>query len=377
MTDVPHTCIAPRTDRRGSGWFTRLIASRGFQKWAAGFGLTRGAVRREGEALFDLLAGFCHSQVLMALVQFDIPQMLLDKPMNAAQLAMRCGVPQERMDILLRAAVALQLVKRLRNDRFALARKGAALVGVPGLAAMIKHHDVLYRDLADPAAFFRGEVKTELADFWPYVFGGDMDPQVAKTYTDLMAQSQELVAEDTLRTLDFTQVKTVLDVGGGSGAFLENLGRAYPDLNLVLFDLPKVIPAAQPRFAAAGMAARVRIESGSFLHDPIPQGSDAISLIRVLYDHSDQTVAALLAKCWNALPVGGRLFISEPMLGGDRPERAGDVYFALYTLAMQTGRTRSIAEISQLCAEAGFEVVATPKPHRAFVTRCIEGVKSA
>jgi demethylspheroidene O-methyltransferase len=45
------------------GFFARLISSRKFQTWAAGFPLTRGIVRREGEALFDLLAGFCHSQV--------------------------------------------------------------------------------------------------------------------------------------------------------------------------------------------------------------------------------------------------------------------------------------------------------------------------
>lgn len=354
------------------GWPARLIASRKFQRWAARFPLTRGLVRREGEALFDLLAGFCHSQVLMALVQFDIPQMLLERPLAVSEIARRCGVPQARMEILLRAAVALRLIKLNRSQEYTLARKGAALVGVPGLAAMIRHHDILYRDLADPAAFFRGEVQTELAAFWPYVFGGEMDAQAAETYSDLMAQSQELVAEDTLRSLDFSKVKTVLDIGGGSGAFLEQLGHAYPKLNLMLFDLPKVAPKAQPRFARAGMARRAQIACGSFINDPIPAGSDAISLIRVLYDHSDETVAALLTKSCDALPAGGRLFISEPMLGGKTPERAGDVYFALYTLAMQTGKTRSSAEIIQLCKAAGFEVAATPKPPRPFVTRCIE-----
>ena len=351
---------------------SRLIASRRFQRWAAGFAPTRFLVRRDGAALFDVLAGFCHSQVLMALVQLDIPKMLLARPMTAADLAAACAVPQSRMEILLRAAQALSLIRRKRNQSYVLARKGAALVGVPGLSEMIRHHDILYRDLADPAAFFRGQTKTELADFWPYVFGGEMDAQVAHTYTELMAQSQELVAEDTLRMLRFGGARTVLDVGGGSGAFLEHLGAAYPKLNLMLFDLPGVAPAAQQRFERAGLSGRARISCGSFLHDPIPAGADAISLIRVLYDHSDATVAALLGKCWDALPAGGRLFISEPMSGGDTPERAGDVYFALYTLAMQTGKTRSINEISALCAVAGFEVVAAPKPLRAFVTRALE-----
>ncbi|MDA8585508.1 methyltransferase [Rhodobacteraceae bacterium] len=370
MTDLPIGRHNPKAVGL-RGWSSRLIASHKFQRWAAGFMPTRGVVRREGEALFDLLSGFCQSQVLMALVQLDIPQMLLDDPLTVDELAVRCEVPLPRMVILMRAAQALQLVKQKRGKRFALARRGAALVGVPGLAAMIKHHDILYRDLADPAAFFRGETQTELADFWPYVFGGDMDAAVADTYSDLMAQSQELVADDTLRTLDFSGVSTLLDIGGGSGAFLEKVGHKYPKLNLMLFDLQKVVPAAHPRFATAGMTARVRIAGGSFVHDPIPEGADAISLVRVLYDHSDSTVADLLARCHDALPEGGRLYISEPMSGGDAPTRAGDVYFALYTLAMQTGKTRSVAEIASLCVSAGFEIVAKPKPFRPFVTGCL------
>ena len=358
-----------------SGWSARLIASQKFQNWAARSFLTRRLVRREGEALFDLLSGFCKSQVLMALVQLDIPAQLLDRPMTDAQLSLSCGVPPERMVILLRAAVAIKLIKQKRGGRFCLTQRGAALVGVPGLSEMIRHHDILYRDLADPAAFFRGETETELASFWPYVFGGAMAPDVAETYSDLMAQSLDLVAQDTLRMIDLSGIETHMDVGGGSGAWLEAVGRRYPDLNLVLFDLPEVAPTARPRFDAAGFGARARIETGSFKTDPVPSGADAISLVRVLYDHSDDTVAQLLAKCHAALPEDGRLIITEPMLGGAKPDPAGDVYFALYTLAMQTGKTRSVQDISALCNAAGFDVVATPKPLRPFVTGCLHARK--
>ncbi|MEJ6396672.1 methyltransferase [Yoonia sp. 208BN28-4] len=368
----------PVTEPRRSlrGWSSRLIASRGFQRWAAAFPLTRGIVRREGEALFDLLAGFCHSQILMALVQFDIPAMLLDRPMTTDDLARKTRVPRERMTVLMRAAASLNLVKRKSGDRYALTRRGAALVGVPGLAQMIKHHDVLYRDLADPVAFFRGEGDTELANFWPYVFGGAMDPTVAATYSDLMAQSQVLVAEDTLRAVSFKGITNLMDVGGGSGAFLHAVGQAHPDIALTLFDLPEVAPSAQSRFAQSGQSDRLTINTGSFKTDPVPQGADAISLIRVLYDHSDETITQLLAKCYAALPDGGRLIISEPMLGGETPQRAGDAYFALYTMAMQTGKTRSAAEIAGLCRAAGFDKIVTPQPARPFVTSCLTAAKT-
>lgn len=358
-----------------SAWFSRLMAARGFQKWAAKFPLTRGIVRREGEAMFDLLAGFCHSQVLSALVQLQIPHKLMRGPLDAQSLARDAQMPLERMQILLRAGVALGVLKSRRAGRYGVSRTGAALVGVPGLSAMIAHHDVLYRDLSDPVAFFRGEVETELAGFWPYVFGGDMDPDVAGTYSDLMAQSQLLVADDTLAAVDFRGIKVLMDIGGGSGAFLAAVGSVCRDLELWLFDLPEVAPSAAKRFAQNGMTARSRITGGSFRTDALPEGADAISLVRVLYDHSDSTVTDLLGKCHAALPSGGRLIISEPMTGGAQPTRAGDAYFALYTLAMRTGRTRSAVEIAALCQAAGFADVKIHKARRAFVTSCLEARK--
>jgi demethylspheroidene O-methyltransferase len=82
-----------------------------------------------------------------------------------------------------------------------------------------------------------------------------------------------------------------------------------------------------------------------------------------------------LARVYEALPSGGRLIISEPMGGGAKPERAGDVYFALYTMAMQTGRARSAAEIEALVAEAGFAQIRSPKPARAYVTRTLTAIR--
>ena len=318
--------------------------------------------------MFDLVAGFVQSQTLMALVELEVLEALLQRPMTIAQLAARASVPEDKMGVLLRAGAALHLLARKRGT-YLLTQKGAALVGVPGLAQMIKHHRVLYRDLEDPVAFLRGETDTELADFWPYVFGAGAaeDPATAETYSDLMAESQQLVAEDTLRMVSFKDTGHLLDIGGGTGAFLTEVGAAYPKLPVTLFDLPAVVPAAQARFARAGMQARATIVPGSFRDDALPQGADTISLIRVLYDHADETVAALVSKCFDSLPDGGRLVISEPMLGC----RAGDVYFAFYTLAMRTGRARSADEIADICRAAGFSNIDVPTAPRPFVTSAV------
>jgi demethylspheroidene O-methyltransferase len=373
MTDLGLALTDP--DSRPPGLINRLAASRPFQRWAARFPLTRRLVRREGEAMFDLVAGFCHSQILQALVAFGIPALLLDRSLTTAGLARRAQVPPARMEVLLRGGAAIGLLSARRDGTWTLTPRGAALATVPGLADMIRHHAILYRDLADPVAFFRGETDTDLAAFWPYVFGAGaaQDPATADRYSRLMADSQTLVAEDTLAALDLRSARHLMDVGGGTGAFLAAVARAAPHLRLTLFDLPAVAPQARARFAADRID--VAIIPGSFRDDPLPQGADAISLVRVLYDHADDTVRALLARAHAALPPGGRLIISEPMTGGARPQRAGDAYFALYCMAMRTGRARSAAEIAALLAASGFAAITTPRPARPFVTSIITAVR--
>ncbi|MEM9785143.1 MAG: methyltransferase [Pseudomonadota bacterium] len=372
--------VAPKSRRpRAASRLTKLIASRGFQRWAARFPLTRRIVRSEGEAMFDLVAGFCHSQILRAFVEFRIPQMLLQYELTLDAIADEANAPLDRMHVLLSGAVAIGLLKRRKSGRYALTTRGAALAGVPGLAGMISHHDVLYLDLADPVAFFRGEVETELAEFWPYVFGagGATDPDVTATYSKLMADSQVLVAEDTLSAVSLSGVNRIMDVGGGSGTFLQAVGSAYPDLSMTLFDLPAVVPSAKARFDDNGMAGRLNIVPGSFRDDDLPQGADLISLIRVLYDHSDETVIALLRAVYGALPDGGSVLVSEPMTGGDHPQRAGDAYFALYCMAMRTGKARSADQIAALLAQAGFADLEKPKSRRPFITSVVTGVKQS
>jgi demethylspheroidene O-methyltransferase len=313
------------------------------------------------------MAGFVNAQVLAALVELDVFDHLAHAPQTPARLSALTGVPEARMAVLAQAGAALALLRRTRDGRFGLTLRGAAFRGVPGLAAMVRHHHVLYADLADPAAFFRGQTDPALAGFWPYVFGagGAADPALAARYSQLMAESQVLVAEDTLRLADLRGVTRLMDVGGGTGTFLRHVAAAHPRIGRVLFDLPAVVAAAP---AAPGLT----IHPGSFRDDPLPPGADAISLVRVLYDHAEPTVAALLAKAHAALPPGGRILVSEPMSGGARPDRATDAYFAVYTLAMRTGRTRSAAEIGALLQAAGFTEIRAQRGPRPYVTSLVQ-----
>ncbi len=351
------------------GWRNARAASARFQSWASAFPLTRRIARRDGMRLFDLVSGFVYSQIVLATVELDLPARLARGAMTAEALAPGTGIAPDRLAVLLQGAASLGLLERMPDGAYRTARLGAALGGVPGLAGMVRHHGAFYRDLGDPLALLRGDAETELAGFWPYVFGAGVGDAEAARYSRLMAESQALVAEETLRAVSLRRSRHLMDVGGGTGAFLAAVAAKAPRLALTLVDLPEVLAAVPP--------GRVRLAPGDFRHDPLPTGADTISLVRVLYDHADATVAALLGRVFAALAPGGRLIVSEPMAGGARPERAGDAYFAFYTLAMRTGRARSAAEIGAFLASAGFADVKAHRTRRPFVTSVVTARKPA
>jgi len=349
------------------GWVNRLAASRRFQDLCARVPVLRRVARAEGAAIFDIMAGFVRSQTLCALVELRVMHRLAEGPASAQALAAQACIPVDRMQVLAQAGAAMGLLKRRRTGDFALARRGAAFLGVPGLEALVLHHAVLYRDLSNPVAFFSGQTEPELARFWPYVFGAGAanDPGMAARYSALMADTQALVAQDTLHAVPWlSRQKHLIDIGGGTGAFLRAVHAAHPALQLTLFDLPAVV-------AGAALPQAIARAPGSFRDDPLPTGADTLSLIRVCYDHDDATVASLLAACAQALPPGGRLILSEPLSGGPRPDPQTDVYFAVYTLAMGTGKTRAPHEHAAALSAAGFAEVQVTRAQRPFVTQAI------
>lgn len=374
-SDIPPVGYRPKLGLRTR--LMRIIARPAFQRWASSFPLTRGTAAKDGAELFDIVQGFVKSQILFALVELRVLHRLMEGAQSADQLAQVLGLRSEKMDRLLMAATAMKLTKRDRAGRYALARMGAAMIGVPGLEDMIRHHAAFYRDLSDPVALLQGDVDTELAAFWPYVFGAGnaTDADTSDRYSDLMARSQEIVAADTLASVDLGKARHLLDIGGGYGVFAEAAALKYPKLEATVFDLPAVAPNATTRLRASKASDRLNFVPGSFRDDPLPEGADVISLIRVLYDHEDHTVVALLAKVFEALPKGGQLLVSEPMSGGTTPEIAGDVYFSFYCMAMQTGTVRSADRIGALCRDAGFTSVKTYPSRRPFVTTTLAAAK--
>jgi demethylspheroidene O-methyltransferase len=358
-------------------WRNAWLASPAFQRWTMRTPLMRLVARHHANAMFAVITGFVQTKTLTAAVDTGVIAALAKAPMDESALAAAAGLDLAAMQRLLAAARSIDLVEPLGEGRWTLGQRGAALSTNKGALAMIEHHKLFYDDLADPVTMLRrGRGGGELAAFWTYAEAagrGDAaagDDPGTQAYSGLMAASQPMVAEQVIEAFDFSKFRRLLDVGGGHGAFLAEVAARHSGLALSLFDLPPVAARAVEVLAARGLA-RVAVHGGSFRDDPLPVGADVISLVRILHDHDDSVVAALLAKAHAALPPGGTLLIAEPMAETPGAEAMGDAYFGLYLWAMGSGRPRTAAAYRSMLAAAGFgdaREVRTPLP---MVTRLV------
>jgi demethylspheroidene O-methyltransferase len=373
------------------------LSSPASYRWALGNPLGRWIMRRRAQQLFDLMAGFVHSQVLLACVRLGWFETLLKQPRTLAELQVPSGLPADSLQRLLRSAISLGLLE-LRGQRYALGPLGVPVASHPGLRAMIEHNALLNADLIDPLKLLEHPERSGMHAYWPYPTGGAQEPahpvaplpaaaraapadptgepvaerdfsqsrpdaaQLSR-YSELMARSQRFLIEELLAAYDFGRHRVVLDVGGGQGGWVMALARHAPALQLMLFDLPGVAELARQRVQQAGLGERISCHGGSFRRDALPAGADLITLLRVAHDHADEAVLELLRGIYQALPVGGHLLLAEPMAEpGGQPSRS-DAYFHFYLLAMGRGRLRTAAELSELIGQAGFaEVRAIPNP---------------
>jgi len=379
-------------------WQARLerwYAHPGLYRWSLSNPLTRWLTRRRTRKLFDLMAGFVHSQVLLGCVRLDLFRALHQAPAALNELAHRTGLAPAVLQRLLLSAVALGLLEHRSQGRFGLGPLGVPLAQHEGIAQMIEHNHLLYQDMQDPVQFLSNAWSGGMAEYWPYaheqtapIASPQAEVDKFTRYSQLMAASQGFVVQEILSSYFFDEHRCVLDVGAGKGRFVSELAAHAPHLKFKMFDLPPVLALAREGLQAKGLTERVALHPGSFLDDPLPEGADLITLVRVAHDHPDAVVRQILHKAFAALPVGGVLLLAEPMAQPEdeagQPSASVDAYFHFYLLAMGAGRLRTPQELQTMMQEAGFthvEQVPNAMPIHARIllgrkSQCLPSVSS-
>jgi 2,7-dihydroxy-5-methyl-1-naphthoate 7-O-methyltransferase len=196
------------------------------------------------------------------------------------------------------------------------------------------------------------------APFWNYLAG---DPAMAASFDATMAGSLRTTA---VACYDWSGVRHVVDVGGGTGALVAEVLRANADIRATLVDLPDTVARGRRFLVECGLDGRCEFAGQSFF-DRLPTGGDVYLLSGVLHDWDDESATAILRRCSEAACQTGRVVILESQgTAGDDPGMFAEM--DLRMLVLFGGRERSVEDYGTLAAAAGLttaDVRTTPSGH--------------
>jgi predicted O-methyltransferase YrrM len=192
----------------------------------------------------------------------------------------------------------------------------------------------------------------------------------ARRFTSAMDCRGNYLAPVLAEALDLSNVKRVLDIGGGSGIYACALCAAHEHLHATVFDQAPVDRIARTLIEERGCADRVEVLAGDMFQG-LPHNCDAHLFSNVLHDWDIPEVRRLLACSHAALPAGGLLIIHDAFINAakDGPLHVAE-YSALLMHSTQ-GKCYSTAEYAALLEVAGFE------PGPCHPTAAARGVMTA
>ncbi|KAF3793434.1 crtF Demethylspheroidene O-methyltransferase [Nymphaea thermarum] len=147
-------------------------------------------------------------------------------------------------------------------------------------------------------------------------------------------------------------LKTIVDVGGGTGSCMAMIVERYPGLQGINFDLPEVVANAQPllewgtNICLNALHATGVTHVGGNMFDSVPTG-DAMFIKGVLVSFSDEECKKMLENCHKALPEKGKVIACEGVVpeNTDNSERTRTLLVVdIYLMAIHAAKCRNRTE---------------------------------
>jgi precorrin-6B methylase 2 len=186
-------------------------------------------------------------------------------------------------------------------------------------------------------------------------------PDVGALFDQTMASYAQYRLGPAVAAYDFSNFRSIVDVGGGNGALLIEILRVYPKPSGIVFDLAEVAERARENIAAAGLSGRCTVMGGSAL-ESVPVGGDAYILSNFVIGLDDERAIEVLRRCRHAMTDGGRVLLIEWVVPV-RGEEVGSfkswdtTSIDLTILATGVGRVRTAEEFGALLQAAGLTLI--------------------
>jgi len=310
-----------------------------------------------------IVTRYCESQIFFTACNLGLFHQLADGPATAEELAPKARVHPDACHRLLAGLHQMGLLNlsegRFSNTPLSSYVTQAAVVDMEPLS--------MWGSLFAPIWTHLDDAVRENSPRWQQTFGTSAQDTFANVYKDSAALRRfcglmsaysipqgKLVAEQ----FDFAPHQCVLDVAGGAGGLIIEIGKRHSHMRGIVMDLPPVCAVADEAIQAAGLAGRYTSQFADLFAGPYPSGADVISLAWVLHDWNDEHCLQILRHCYDALPSGGTLLITESVLDENRSGTPFGVLMSLHMLVLcePGARERTEHEYRSLLEATGFRM---------------------
>jgi (2Fe-2S) ferredoxin/predicted O-methyltransferase YrrM len=305
------------------------------------------------EDLQDRIRAFQESRAILTALELDVFTALEDGA-TAAEAAARTGTDARAMEMLLHALAALGLASK---------REGV----FHNTPVTRRYFTAGSPDNAQPALMHTANLWGRWSTLTDCVRAGTSvtDREAARrdgswtlAFIAAMHRNASERAGAVVRAAGAAEVRRMLDVGGGSGAYSIAFARANPALVADIMDLAEVAPIARGHIERAGVGDRVRVRTGDLRVDKLGEGYDLVFVSAICHMLDENENRDLLRRCRDALRPGGRVVVQEFIL---EPDKTAPKWAALFALNMlvgtRAGSAYSEPEYAAWLAEAGFRDV--------------------
>ncbi len=229
------------------------------------------------DPIFQVATGFMAAKHLFAATEIGLFEKLASGPATVDELAQRTGSPRRTLRMVADAMVALGFLERVEGQ----------YRNSPEADLFLSGRDPT-SDLRPAMRFFnlfsyrRWEKFEEAVRFDKPVFGKYEIAEGEKEYYYAgMEKITTMAAQALVAAYDFIPHRSLLDLGGGTGSFVEVILRRYTGLGATVYDRPHITSVTRRRLAPFG--DRVQVVEGNFFIDPIPTGHDAVLLANIVH----------------------------------------------------------------------------------------------
>jgi hypothetical protein len=159
-----------------------------------------------------------------------------------------------------------------------------------------------------------------------------------------------------LAGIDLSEIRSVLDIGGGSGAYSMEFVSKKPEIEATVYDLPNVVPITKIFLEKEGFSGKIKTHSGDYTTDILPEGFDLTFLSAVIHSNSLEVNGDLIKKCYLSLNKYGKIVIQDWIMNNDRTQPTAGAIFAINMLVgTESGDCFTEQEVTEMLNAAGFK----------------------